>query len=69
MIDIPPMVPRAIQGMCHRCRSAVRSAFGLGSWFDVKTGVRAARQCYFPSYLQKSLDVWNKILTEIEVKR
>ena len=38
---IPPsLLLKAIKGMYRKCRSSVRTARGLGLWFEVKTGVR-----------------------------
>jgi len=36
----PPLLLKAIKGMYRKCRSSVRTAQGLGHWFEVKTGVR-----------------------------
>ena len=105
MIDIPPLVPKAIQGMYRTCRSSVRFAFGLGLclWklgsvlsallFILLTdGVLKGAEndllpveekvlrfayaddidlvtCYAQSsYLQKSLNVCNKMLTKNELQ-
>jgi Reverse transcriptase (RNA-dependent DNA polymerase)/Endonuclease-reverse transcriptase len=37
---VPPMLMRAVRSMYRECKSSVRSAFGEGPWFLVKTGVR-----------------------------
>jgi len=37
---IPPILRRAIRGMYRHCKSAVRSSYGEGFWFEVMTGVR-----------------------------
>ena len=34
---IPPLLLKAIKGMYTKCRSSVRTAQGLGQWFEVKT--------------------------------